>query len=281
MRFIFSLLSVVLVSLSTPISAQIFPTFDNIYVNDHAEILSPEIEATLTQEIQALREDTGVELTVLTLKRRGLYTKDLDLEAFATALFNDWGIGDKTRNDGILVMVLRQDREMRIELGAGFAPDWDVAAQSVIDRSFLPAFKAYDYEKGVLEGTRDVIQTIARPFAEGAQAPGRDNSGLYWFTGLFGGIGALIFGGMRLPYWRAARRLCPSCGERGMTLVRRVLNAATTTSTGTGEQTFACKHCNHAETSSYTIARRSRSKSGISVGFGGGRSGGGGASGRW
>ena len=58
MRFIFSLLSAVLIALSSPISAQIFPTFDNIYVNDHAEILSPELEATLTQEIQALREET-------------------------------------------------------------------------------------------------------------------------------------------------------------------------------------------------------------------------------
>lgn len=281
MRILFSILWVVLVAFSTPVAAQNFPEYDNVFVNDHAGILSPETIGKLKAELEALSAETGIELTVLTLKRRELHAPEMSLEDFATALFDTWGIGDKSRNDGILVMVLRQDREMRIELGAGYGRAWDSAAQTVIDRSFLPAFKSYDYDKGVLEGTRDVIDTIALPFSQGAEAPKGDSSGLWWGLGIFGGIGALVFGGLRLPHWRAARRVCPSCGQRGMSLSRRTLNAATYASTGTGEQTFACKHCDHAETSTYTISRRTRSKSGGSGGFGGGRSGGGGASGRW
>lgn len=280
MRFIIIALSAVLVAISTMLPAQEFPEYDNLFVNDLAEILSPQTEQTLAAELSALKEKTGVEMTVLTLKRRALHTPDLTLEAFATQLFDQWGIGDKDRNDGILVMVLRQDREMRIELGAGYGRDWDRAAQQVIDRSFLPAFKAYDYEKGVLDGARDVIDTIALPFHEGAEAPAGDNSGALWGIGIFGGIGALILGGMRLPHWRAARRVCPSCGQRGMSLARRTLSPATYSTTGTGEQTYTCKHCAHSETSTYTISRKTRSRS-SSGGFGGGRSGGGGASGRW
>lgn len=281
MRILFSILSAVLIAISAAANAQNYPAYQNIFVNDYAGLLSEGAEATLKSELEALREETGVELTVLTLQRRDLFTgSDVSIEEFATGLFNHWGIGDADRNDGILVLVLQKDREMRIELGKGYGRSWDGAAQRVIDRSFLPAFKAVDYEKGILDGTRDVIATIAQPFIQGETPPKGGDSGPWLGIGIFGTMAALMFGGASLPYLRAARRTCPSCGQRGMRLTRRTVQAATRTATGIGEQTYACKHCDHSDTSSYTIARRSRSRSSSSS-FGGGSSGGGGASGRW
>lgn len=281
MRFVF--LFVVACFLANGAAAQNYPAYQDIYVNDYAGLLSESAEAQLRSELETLREDTGVEMSVLTLRRRNLFAgSDVSLEAFATGLFNHWGIGDRERNDGVLVMVLREDREMRVELGAGYGRDWDDVAQRVIDRSFLPAFKAADYEKGILEGSRDVIGAIVLPFREGAPAPKKDKTGLWVGLGIFGGFAALILGAMRIPHLLAARKHCPACGQRGMTLSKRVLIQPTNVSMGTGEKTLTCKHCGHSETTQYSIASRSQSRSsGGSGGFGGGRSGGGGASGRW
>ena len=57
-------------------------------------------------------------MTIITLESQAPYAPDETLEEFATNLFNNWGIGDAARNDGILVLVLPDDRAMRIELGA-------------------------------------------------------------------------------------------------------------------------------------------------------------------
>ena len=59
-------------------------------------------------------------MKIITLESQAPYAPDETLEEFATNLFNDSGIGDATRNDGILVLVLPDDRAMRIERGAGY-----------------------------------------------------------------------------------------------------------------------------------------------------------------
>jgi uncharacterized protein len=81
-------------------------------------------------------------LTVVTLKSQKPYAPGETLEDFATNLFDDWGIGDATRNDGILVLVLPNDRAMRIELGAGYDASWNNEAGRLIDRSYLPSFSS-------------------------------------------------------------------------------------------------------------------------------------------
>ena len=153
--------------------AQSLPEYQSLTVNDYAEILDETVEAKLDEQLAQLRKDNGVEMTVLTLKRRALYTADQSLEEFATAVFNSWGVGDKTRNDGVLIMVLRQDREMRIELGSGYGPEWDRTAAEVTERSFLPAFKTYDYAGGITTGVTDTINSIVLPFRNGESAKGQ------------------------------------------------------------------------------------------------------------
>ncbi len=121
-------------------SADAFPGYDNPYVNDYAEVLDDATEATLHDTVKALRDDTGVELTVLTLPTRETYAPDSTIEDFATALFNHWGIGNRERNDGILILILTEDRSMRIELGEGYDSDYDLAAGFIINRDMIPHF---------------------------------------------------------------------------------------------------------------------------------------------
>lgn len=264
--------------LSGMAAAQTYPDYTSTTVNDFADLLNDEQEAAISAQLQELRDDTGIEMTVATLSLRAFHDPNATLEQFATKLFDKWGIGDEDRNDGILVLILRNDREIRIELGAGYGRDWDRAAANVIDRSFLPAFREDKYAEGIQTGVTDAIATIARPFHTGDAAPS-SGSGFGKALALFGGFGALFSSIFWFPRLKARFSTCPSCGKRGLKLQNTVLKAATKASTGQGRRTTTCNSCGHVETSTYTISRKSSSsKSGS---FGGGRSGGGGASGKW
>ena len=220
----------------------------------------------------------GIEFAVLTLRSQAPYAAGQSLEDFATGLFNHWGIGDATRNDGILVLVLSEDRAMRIELGAGFARDWDRVSQNVVNRSFLPAFETGDYASGISDGVEDVIASIALPFSEGSDAPSADGELPPWMA-FVAILGALLIVARRFLGDLLTRfQRCPNCGSRALSRVRTTLRRPTRTSQGSGEVTTRCSQCSYRDVRSYTISRLSSSSS---SGFGGGRSGGGGASGRW
>jgi uncharacterized protein len=254
------------------------PDYASITVNDYADLLDDSAEADISAQLDKLRKDTGIEMTVLTLESQSLYWKDMELEPFATSLFNSWGIGDKTRNDGILVLVLRTDRAMRIELGMGYGTEWDRTAADIIDRSFLPSFADGDYQGGIKTGVTDVIDSLAMPFWREEDPPG-DFPDFLMFILVAGAMFSTVF-------WRPLAdrlyrlRRCPQCGKRGLHRHRHTITAATRKSTGEGEIIVECPSCHYNRHTPYTISRITRSSS-SSGSFGGGSSSGGGASGRW
>ncbi len=220
-------------------------------------------------------------MTVLTLRTQSDYAHNLTLEQFATGLFNHWGIGDASRNDGVLVMVLRDDRAMRIELGAAYGRNWDQATQRIVDEKFLPAFKTNNYAIGIKVGTTAVIDQIVQPFRTGEAAPAKktnDDPGL-WMFGLFAMIIMMLKGRNIISDSLVRFRTCPRCGNRSLRQRRRITLAASTTTAGSGVRRIECLKCDYVEETNYYIPQVSNSSRG--GGFGGGRSGGGGASGRW
>ncbi|MDQ7071409.1 MAG: TPM domain-containing protein [Rhodobacterales bacterium] len=275
------LLSIILFTLASFANAQSYPDYSSTTVNDFSGLLSPEAEARVAAQLATLKSETDIEMTVVTLSRRAMFTDTQTLEEFATGLFNNWGIGDKTRNDGILVLVMRSDREMRIELGAAFGRDWDRVAEMVVDRSFLPLFKQDKYEAGIEKGVSDVIATIAMPFHNREPAP-ETSGGVSGWWALLIPIPLLLAAFFNTIKDRiAANRPCPKCGHKTLSVVRNTLNQATKSSAGNGERVTACSRCDYRLAVPYTISRRSSSKSSSRSSFGGGSSGGGGASGKW
>ena len=258
------------------VAAQSYPDYRRLTVNDRAEMLSPEVEAALDAQLGALRRETGIEMTVLTLVSQGDHAPGMTIEQFATGLFDHWGIGDAARNDGILVLVIRDDRVMRIELGAGYGRDWDRHAARVVNRSFLPHFEAGDFEEGLLAGVDDTIETIARPFHAGTPAPRDPPMGIFLALAF---LGAALLMGRRWIGDRLVRlRRCPNCQRRGLRRERRTVRKPTRDISGEGRLTTRCAFCNYRRSDPFTIAQLSSSSGGR---FGGGRSGGGGATGRW
>jgi|TARA_B110000977_G_scaffold12774_1_gene16241 uncharacterized protein len=198
-------------------------------------------------------------LTVVTLKSQKPYAPGETLEDFATNLFDDWGIGDATRNDGILVLVLPNDRAMRIELGAGYDASWNNEAGRLIDRSYLPSFRSDKYARGIKDGVADTIALLARPYEKGHPAPKSNNSPLVFIVGLFA---AVVFTFRRwLDDMATKLRKCPSCMHRGALQIRRkTTRNASSSAEGSGRKTLHSTHCDHSKSSNYVINRRSDSK---------------------
>lgn len=258
-------------------------------VSDYAGLLTPEQEQALTQNLQVARDETGVHIAVATMGRIADYGgAGQSIESYGKTLFNHWGIGDRSRNDGILILVAKDDREMRIALGAGYDPIYDGLAQRVIDRDMLPAFRRDDYAGGIAAGAEAVITRLAKPFAANeTPQPVADEpvDSMVWLV--FAGFGAVFLGIVGLilrPFIGdvATRfRNCPQCGARGLHRHRDVLNEATTALAGNGVQITRCSHCSYDRHEPYAIPVRSNDTSSGNSGFDGGGSSGGGASGKW
>ncbi len=185
--------------LAVPLAAQDYPAHTG-KVNDFAELLSPAQRAQLEADLASLERDTSAEMAVVTLSSLNGRT----VEDYATGLFNAWGIGKRDRDNGVLVLVSRGDRAMRIEVGyglEGILPDG--LAGTIIRETFRPRFRDDRYADGLLEGSARVIAVVRRnetvtPEQRAAYAAAAREAGTSWgmaaFLAIFIGLGAFIMG---------------------------------------------------------------------------------------
>lgn len=272
---------------------QTYPAPLSDTVSDYADLLPPEAEARVSAALQAARDETGVHIALATIEGQAQYGGTGRFADFATGWFNAWGIGDATRNDGVLLLVARGDREMRIALGDGYDVIWDGRAQRVIDSAMLPAFGQGDYAKGLEDGAMMAIDQLARPFAANETIADENGISLGQIIERIAkivvavGFGAVILW-MMFKDWLRDRfvrfRACPNCGARNMRLSREVVVAAGEDTDGSAVRHERCGSCGNDRAEPYVLPSRvkqRRAKSSSNSGFGGGRSGGGGASGKW
>ncbi|MBK4217812.1 TPM domain-containing protein [Paracoccus caeni] len=276
--------------LALPVAAQELPDWQHTSINDFAGVLTADDTRVLDQALIKLFEETDIEGTVVTLPDRTRYGGSDGLEAFATRLFNHWGVGDAERNDGFMVLVLVKDREARIELGAGYPREADILAQDVMRNVMLPEFREGRMSEGIRKGTLAVIESIARPVAAGDELREPKGKGIPLVPGLigFGMAGFILFQIIRKQI-RGIGKIpskCPKCGGTG--LIEDQDPATPERPAQANETTFwiRCPNCDWKQNRPRSGRGRGFGRSGISVGgrsggFGGGRSSGGGASGRW
>lgn len=285
MPTLFRLLLALTVLWPALLKAQEYPKHQDLFVNDYGGVLSADTVVRLRADLSKLKDDTGVEMTVLTIPMRGMYGSSASIESFATALFNNWGVGRKEFNDGILVLVAVADREMRLELGSGYDQGYDVLAQDIVDNWFLPEFRNGNYSAGVQAGVDQVINRIAKRHSAGlpAEKPAFSLGKLIaQYSGvLFAAVVAAIIGmaafGQQLGDWAYRFRQCPTCGQRGLHRehVPPVANSQT------GLIVTSCRNCNWRDERHWMVNRGSSRSDGSGGSFGGGSSSGGGASGKW
>jgi len=223
-------------------------------VVDYANVLSPEQKTLLERKLTAVDDSSSNQIAVLIIPS----LNDQSIEDVANATFRSWGIGDKKKNNGVLLLISINDKKVRIEVGTGLEGAIpDVTTKDIIDNEILPNFKQGNYFGGIDGATNDLITAAIGEYKiqkeKGSSGSGTNNFLIFFFMIAIvliiirnsrGGGGNGGGGGM----WLAAPLLFGARGFGG--------NDDNSTGFGGGD-------------------------SGEFGGFGGGDSGGGGASGGW
>lgn len=127
------------------------------YVVDQTDTLTPDQITELNQLITGTRERTSVQLAVLVVP---MITNDY-LENFSLNVARSWGIGEAGKNNGALLLVAKNDRKMRIEVGTGLEGDLtDLRAGRIIRDRIAPEFKKENYFVGIKAGLEGMILAV-------------------------------------------------------------------------------------------------------------------------
>jgi uncharacterized protein len=123
-------------------------------VVDNAEILKADTRRSIAAELQAHEKKTGNQVAVLTVPTLG----DESVEEYAVRVFEQWKLGRKGKDNGVLVVVVPKDRRMRIEVGYGLEGTLtDVAASRIIRDVMTPRFRSGDYDGGIAQGVTAIV----------------------------------------------------------------------------------------------------------------------------
>ncbi len=133
-------------------------------VNDFARILSPEVSHQLESDLIAYKNATSIEIAVVTVSS----LEGMDVADYTNQLFRKWGVGDKAKSNGILVLSAPTERKSRIEVGYGLEGDLPDAKCSRILREVMsPYHQRDDRAGGLVAGVAAIKQALGdTPFAE-------------------------------------------------------------------------------------------------------------------
>ena len=156
-------------------AAPAFPPLTGRVV-DQAAVLDAAGKSRLESKLADLEGKTQTQLVVVTLPSLQGY----DIADYGYQLGRAWGIGQKGKNNGALLIVAPSERKVRIEVGYGLEGDLtDAVTRLIIANSVLPRFRTGDFAGGIERGVQDIVQVLsgdAEDFKRRASAGGRQSS---------------------------------------------------------------------------------------------------------
>lgn len=168
------LIAVILLSYPFVSIAYTSPGSPSGFVNDFAGVLSVQESQQLESKLVSLRENTGAEVAVVTI---GTIGNDETIESYSVKLFEEWGIGNKDKDTGLLLLIVTEDRQMRIEVGYGLeGAVTDIQSGNIIRKVLTPAFQEGNYALGI-SGAVDALSAIITDSPEAEQYSVVESSG--------------------------------------------------------------------------------------------------------
>ena len=126
-------------------------------VNDTADLIPPETEERIEGKLADLEELTGAQMAVLTIPS----LEGEVLEEYSFRVAETWGLGREEQDDGLLLLIARDDRKMRFEVGYGLEGDLtDAQAGRILNNILRPAFRAGEFGDGIEAGVDAVVGTL-------------------------------------------------------------------------------------------------------------------------
>jgi uncharacterized protein len=152
-----ALLTLLLIVASTALASEPkFPLLSGRVVDD-AGVLSASTQGELTDMLAAHERATGQQVVVVTLDSLQGYP----IEDYGYQLGRYWGIGQKGKNTGAILIVAPMEHKVRIEVGYGLEGTLtDAICSTIIQNYILPSFKRADFNAGVIAGTRSILAVL-------------------------------------------------------------------------------------------------------------------------
>ncbi len=216
------------------------------YLNDTVGMVDVQDQNAINNFARELETKTTAQISVVTINT----TQPETIEQYAVRLFKQWGIGQKGKDNGVLFLIAKNDRTVRIEVGYGLEGVLtDATCSGIINQIVVPLFKQGQISKGVLEGSKAIIALIAKD--SGIEITGKEQAVYNQLHQDSSAIWVIIFIFIIIFVFYSSSFVRPGVGWYGYS--------------GGGRDGFG----------------GGSSGGGGFGGFGGGGSGGGGSSGRW
>lgn len=137
-------------------------------IHDDAKLLSPGFVSTLDQQLQQYEDTTSNQIALLIIRT----LEGVPLEDYSFQVAEKWKIGRADKDNGVLFLIVVDDRKIRIEVGEGLEGVLpDAICNRIIRNEVAPHFRANDYEGGVRAGITAIIQAIGGEYhAEDGEA---------------------------------------------------------------------------------------------------------------
>lgn len=131
------------------------------YINDFANILSDKTEQSVFNISRQIEQKTTAQLVVVTVPNMN----GLTVEEYANNLYNKWGIGQKDKNNGVLLIISKSERKIRIEVGYGLEGAInDAKAGRILDNVAIPYLKNDDYDTAVTNVEKELQGIIYKEY---------------------------------------------------------------------------------------------------------------------
>lgn len=184
------------------------PAHNAVWVHDEANVLSASAKAQVEALLQTHRDSTSTQIAVLIVPS----LEGEDIDGYGVRVFEEWKLGQKGKDNGVLFLIAMQERQMRIEVGLGLEGVLTDALSSRINRNEVaPYFREGNYEAGIQAGVVAIIKAVAGEYKNDNPAPRKRGKKSSWSTLIF--IILLVFlmsrrnrggGGGAGGYWTAA-----------------------------------------------------------------------------
>lgn len=159
--FVFYFIFFILVFSISEVSASVLKPTSDFYVNDNAGLLTTDTKQYIINTNIELQKKTGAQIVVVTVKS----LEGKSIEDYANELFNSWGIGDKTKDNGLLLLCSYRDREFRVEVGYGLEgklPDGKTGRMQ--DEYIIPYLKENKFNEGIKNGYSAFLKEVAEEY---------------------------------------------------------------------------------------------------------------------
>ena len=171
---------------------------NDFYVYDGVGILNNSTENYIIETNRELYEKTGAQIVWATIND----LEGMDINSYATALFDEWDIGGREYDNGLLVLIVPDGGEIWIEVGyglEGILPDGRV--KRIIENNIIPSFSQGDYDAGVLSGYEEILNYVESEYdvellsrdADYYPSRGNESASISRIPSIFAVIGIIIF----------------------------------------------------------------------------------------